>query len=216
MNTGKPHMVRLDTQEIFPIDRKLTVGRHPDCDYVVTVNDDSAGISGRHASIEVDGEYAWIEDLGSTNGTWVRGARIAQRTPLLPGERFLLDRLEFEFRAAVQAAAVSAAPGAEKTVFAGRHAGHLPPVPVAREAVSQLPPTPAAPAAAPPAPAPRPTPPAPLRAVPAPRALPERKPTASVHEAPPEPARASRPVLMYCIVALALLALAGAGIALLL
>jgi hypothetical protein len=204
MNTGKPHMFRLDTQEIIPIDRKLTVGRHPDCDCVVTVNDQSAGISGRHASIEVDGDYAWIADLGSTNGTWVRGARIAQRTPLLPGERFLLDRLEFEYRAAVQPSAASAAPVAEKTVFAGRHEVQLPPVPVSVEA-----------AASKPVPVPLSAPaPAPMRVAPvAPQLPPERKPA----EAPTEPAspRAnSRPVLMYIVVALGVLAVAGAGLAL--
>jgi predicted component of type VI protein secretion system len=210
MNTGKPHMVRLDTQDIVPLDRKLTVGRHPDCDYVVTVNDASAGISGRHASIEVEGEYAWIADLGSTNGTWVRGARIAQRTPLLPGERFLLDRLEFEFRAAVQVAAPSA-PVAEKTVFAGRHAGHLPPVPVSREpamtptsaALQEMAPTPprGAPVQAP--------------AV-ATRLVPERRSAATNAEAAAPRASTSRPTSMYIIAALGLLVLAGAGIALLL
>ena len=211
MSTGKPHLVRLDTQEIVPLDRKLTVGRHPDCDYVVTVNDESAGISGRHASIEVEGDYAWIEDLGSTNGSWVRGARIVQRTPLLPGERFLLDRLEFEFRGAMLAAA-AAAPVAEKTVFAGRHAGQLPPVPVSKEAVVAQPAAPA------PAPVPamlRRAPPA-LSAAPTPlRPEPQRRPAASI-EASPAQSKASRPVLLYLMVALGLMAAAGAGLALLL
>lgn len=132
MTSNKPHMVRLDTQEIIPVDRKLTLGRHPRCDYVVTINNESAGISGRHASVEVEGDYAWIEDLGSTNGTWVRGARIERRTPLLPGERFLLDSLEFEFRAAVQSGATVVAPMYEKTVLSGLRS-NLPPVPVSIE-----------------------------------------------------------------------------------
>lgn len=211
MNTGRPHIVRLDTQEIVPVDRKLTVGRHPDCDVVVTVNDQSAGISGRHASIELEGEYAWIEDLGSTNGTWVRGARIAQRTPLLPGERFLLDRLEFEFRAAVQPAAASAAPVAEKTVFAGRHAGHLPPVPVSMEAPAPAPMPAAVPAAMVPRLAPQP---AAMRAPAQPRPMPERRPAPVQHLALDEPG-AGKPVLLYIAIALGLVALIGAGIALL-
>jgi predicted component of type VI protein secretion system len=210
MNTGKPHMVRLDTQEIVPIDRKLTVGRHPDCDYVVTVNDDSAGISGRHASIEVDGDYAWIEDLGSTNGTWVRGARITQRTPLLAGERFLLDRLEFEFRAAEQLGA-STAPVAEKTVFAGRHAGQLPPVPVSREAVTAAPAPVVALASSSSVPRLKP-----VAAIPnAARPMREHKPAAP--DTPPEGrGSSSRPVLTYVAAALALAAAAGAGYMLLL
>ena len=214
MNTGKPHMVRLDTQEMVPLDRKLTVGRHPDCDYVVTVNDDSAGISGRHASIEVEGDYAWIQDLGSTNGTWVRGARIAQRTPLLPGERFLLDRLEFEFRGAVQVAA-SAPPVAEKTVFAGRHAGHLPPVPVSKETAEAKPsPSPSAQPVAPPVMPPRAA--SPAMAAPSPASSPAPQLKLTAPRAAVEQARAARPVMMYFVVALVLVAVAGAGIALLL
>jgi hypothetical protein len=131
--TTRPHVVRLDTQEIIPIQRKMVLGRHPACDYVVTTTNSSVGISGRHASIEVEGEYAWVEDLGSTNGTWVRGARIARRTPLLPGERFLLDSLEMEYRAAVQPGAAASAPAYEKTVMAGRRAMELPPVPASIE-----------------------------------------------------------------------------------
>jgi pSer/pThr/pTyr-binding forkhead associated (FHA) protein len=203
MNTSKPHLVRLDTQETVPVDRKLIVGRHPDCDYVVTVNDQSAGISGRHASIEVEGEYAWIEDLGSTNGTWVRGSRIAQRTPLLPGERFLLDRLEFEYRAPERAVAATPAPSTEKTVFAGRHEAQLPPVPV--PSVQAVAPRLAPASAAAPAPTPQ-------RA--ASRPVPEPDSAAGLTEAAPKKAGTSRP-LMYSIIALALAVLIGAGIVLL-
>ncbi len=204
-------MVRLDTQEIIPVDRKLTLGRHPRCDYVVTINTESAGISGRHASIEVEGEYAWIEDLGSTNGTWVRGARIEKRTPLLPGERFLLDSLEFEFRAAVQAGATVVAPMYEKTVLSGLRSSSLPPVPVSIEdSAPRL--KPANPRSAPVL-----APAAPKRAAPVvSREAPVHRQAAPVlpWEEAPVQAKSSRSTLVY--LALGFVALAGAAIVLLL
>jgi pSer/pThr/pTyr-binding forkhead associated (FHA) protein len=99
MSTDKPHLLRLDNQEIRPLAGRITIGRHPACDYVLSINDGKVGISGRHASIDVTGDGAWLEDLGSTNGTWVQEQRITQRTPLATGTRFRLDTLEFEFRA---------------------------------------------------------------------------------------------------------------------
>jgi hypothetical protein len=208
MTSTKPHMVRLDTQEIIPVDRKLTLGRHPRCDYVVTINNENAGISGRHASVEVEGDYAWIEDLGSTNGTWVRGARIERRTPLLPGERFLLDSLEFEFRAAVQAGATVVAPMYEKTVLSGLRS-NLPPVPVSIEdSAPRL--RPAIPMTAPVL-----APAAPKRAATAvAREAPVRRPAAAAPVWDDAPAKSARSMVMFF--ALGFVGLAGAAVALLL
>jgi hypothetical protein len=209
MVSSKPHMVRLDTQEIIPVDGKLTLGRHPRCDYVVTINNENAGISGRHASVEVEGDYAWIEDLGSTNGTWVRGARIERRTPLLPGERFLLDSLEFEFRAAVQAVATVVAPMYEKTVLSGLRST-LPPVPVSIEdSAPRL--RPAIPVTAPVL-----TPAAPKRVAPVVSREPLPRKPAAPAAAPvfeDEPAKSSRSMLIF--LALGVVGLAGVAVALL-
>jgi DNA-binding winged helix-turn-helix (wHTH) protein len=46
---------------------------------------DSPRVSRRHARIIVTGDRATIEDLGSKNGTFVRGARISTPTALDPG-----------------------------------------------------------------------------------------------------------------------------------
>ena len=55
--------------------------------------DDTAGIvieddrvSRRHALVTVFEDGARVNDLGSTNGTWVNGARIAVPHPLLEGD----------------------------------------------------------------------------------------------------------------------------------
>jgi hypothetical protein len=65
---------------------RFVVGRSPDCEVVL----DEATVSGRHALLEWDGAAAWLTDLGSSNGTWVNGAR-------LPGRMRLADRDALDF-----------------------------------------------------------------------------------------------------------------------
>jgi FHA domain len=52
----------------------VTVGRGGQNDLVLT-GDEFA--SARHARIEVRGDGAWVQDLESTNGTYVNGSRVA-------------------------------------------------------------------------------------------------------------------------------------------
>jgi pSer/pThr/pTyr-binding forkhead associated (FHA) protein len=47
---------------------------------------DSSKVSRRHARILVTGNRAVLEDLGSKNGTYVRGRRIDAPTPLKDGD----------------------------------------------------------------------------------------------------------------------------------
>jgi pSer/pThr/pTyr-binding forkhead associated (FHA) protein len=58
-------------------------------------------VSRRHALIQVDanGRRANIEDLGSTNGTLLRGAPIAARTGLVDGDAIQVGAVELVFRA---------------------------------------------------------------------------------------------------------------------
>jgi adenylate cyclase len=42
-------------------------------------------VSSRHARLSVENGECWIEDLGSTNGTWLGRARIAARARVAPG-----------------------------------------------------------------------------------------------------------------------------------
>ncbi len=61
---------------------ELTIGRHPDCDIQI---DDSA-VSTNHAVISAktnrylpDQTDIMLQDLGSTNGTFVNGVKVTQR-----------------------------------------------------------------------------------------------------------------------------------------
>jgi pSer/pThr/pTyr-binding forkhead associated (FHA) protein len=42
--------------------------------------------SARHARVEARADGLWIEDLGSTNGTFVNGARVTTPRKLQPGD----------------------------------------------------------------------------------------------------------------------------------
>jgi len=49
--------------------------------------------SARHATIEVQGDEWWIEDLGSTNGTLVNGVRITKRERVRFGDEIGVGRV---------------------------------------------------------------------------------------------------------------------------
>jgi len=51
-----------------------------------TIRFDIAGVSRRHARIRVDGANVVVEDLGSRNGTYVRGEKINGRAALADGD----------------------------------------------------------------------------------------------------------------------------------
>lgn len=65
----------------------MTIGRdaaHP----IALVND--MGVSRTHAQIVRQGDQTLIEDLGSTNGTYVNGVRISAPAPIKPGDTLQL------------------------------------------------------------------------------------------------------------------------------
>ena len=56
------------------LDRPLVVvGRHPRCDARL----DSDRVSRRHCVVTKDAHGVVVRDLGSTNGTWINGWRVA-------------------------------------------------------------------------------------------------------------------------------------------
>lgn len=72
----------------FPV----VLGRHPDCDVRLNVD----RVSRMHARIDLRGDRLTIEDLASTNGTFVNRRRIEQPTALAPGD--VIHFADHEFR----------------------------------------------------------------------------------------------------------------------
>lgn len=74
---------------------QITLGRAPDSTLVI--DDDYA--SSRHARL-YPSDGAWIiEDLGSTNGTWIDRTRITSPTVLLPGVPVRIGRTTLQLKA---------------------------------------------------------------------------------------------------------------------
>ena len=72
-----------------------TMGRAARADFIVDVS----LVSRLHCRFSLDQrDRLDVEDLGSTNGTWVNGRKV-ERAPLLPGDMVKVGRVEFRVRA---------------------------------------------------------------------------------------------------------------------
>jgi DNA-binding winged helix-turn-helix (wHTH) protein len=70
------------------------VGREPEA----TVWIDSATVSRRHARIVISGNEAMLEDLGSKNGTYLRGTRVTTPSRLVDGDEIHVGSAIVRFR----------------------------------------------------------------------------------------------------------------------
>lgn len=73
----------------------MVIGRSRTCDIVIP----SAKVSRQHAKVSFSGGELWIEDLGSANGVWHNGEKVAQ-TKVGNGDTFTIsdETLLFEVR----------------------------------------------------------------------------------------------------------------------
>ena len=76
---------------IIPLSGENTIGRKPENDLVL--NDTT--VSGLHCTILTEEEKVFIRDENSTNGTYVNGNRIAEKTELHPSDKISLGKQEF-------------------------------------------------------------------------------------------------------------------------
>jgi pSer/pThr/pTyr-binding forkhead associated (FHA) protein len=72
----------------------ILIGRAPECTLVL--DDDYA--SGRHARLSLQRGTWMVEDLGSTNGTFLGRARVQDPTPVAPGSPVRIGRTVLELR----------------------------------------------------------------------------------------------------------------------
>lgn len=68
------------------VGQRALVGRGDDVHLPI----DHDTVSRRHAALTFDGTSFMIEDLGSTNGTWVNGWRIDRPQRLMPGDELVI------------------------------------------------------------------------------------------------------------------------------
>ena len=79
--------------EALRIGPGLVIGRALACD--VTIDDSYA--SGRHARLYDRDGHVYIEDMNSTNGTYVNGARMQTQQELRPGDVIRIGDTELRF-----------------------------------------------------------------------------------------------------------------------
>lgn len=77
----------------FALDEETTVGRSPGC--AIPTSDDMYS-STLHARLFRHGEQLWVEDLGSTNGTFVNSERITRPIRLGKGDLLQVGGTVFE------------------------------------------------------------------------------------------------------------------------
>ena len=80
--------IRSGSREYELLDGENIVGR----DHAAAVRLNAPGISRHHARIIVSPDRVTIQDLGSKNGTWVRGRRIEDSAELNDGDEIRISR----------------------------------------------------------------------------------------------------------------------------
>jgi hypothetical protein len=84
-----------NTGELIPLaDAPLLIGRGSDA--AIRLDDDY--VSTRHARIASSGDQWYVEDLGSTNGTYVGSSRITQATAISLGTQIRIGKTILELR----------------------------------------------------------------------------------------------------------------------
>ena len=70
---------------------EVTIGRAPNCD--LPIMDDA--ISAHHARVSYHHSQWWLEDLNSTNGTFIGTVKVAVPTVLIPNDQFRCGNITF-------------------------------------------------------------------------------------------------------------------------
>lgn len=81
-----------EERQPLTVNREASIGRHPQC--TLTVNQPS--VSRRHAKLFFDGNTCVVEDLGSSNGTYVNNQRIT-RSALRSGDELRCGDFQIKY-----------------------------------------------------------------------------------------------------------------------
>lgn len=74
------------TDQAYPVSEEVMIGKAPESDIPLA---DDQFVSRRHARLCKDDELLFLEDLGSSNGTYLR---VRRPIPLEPGDEILIGR----------------------------------------------------------------------------------------------------------------------------
>jgi pSer/pThr/pTyr-binding forkhead associated (FHA) protein len=71
------------------------LGRAPTCQLCLP---DDGTVSRQHCLVELEGESAWVRDLGGRNGTHLNGEKIGQREPERPADGTVVTQMRQELQ----------------------------------------------------------------------------------------------------------------------
>jgi hypothetical protein len=80
----------------YPLDAVNSIGRDVNNSIVI----DDSFVSAEHALLTFRGRAWFVEDRGSTNGTWVNGHRVATYLPLGYGDELQIGRIRMRLERA--------------------------------------------------------------------------------------------------------------------
>ncbi|KHO14641.1 signal peptide protein [Acinetobacter baumannii] len=86
------------TGQEITVDRDMLVGRHQDADLLLQ----AAEISRRHAALLLKDQLLWVQDLNSSNGTFLNDIRIEQEKQLHDGDIVQFASFKFSVLAPAQ------------------------------------------------------------------------------------------------------------------
>jgi hypothetical protein len=98
--SGESELVVEDSEVLAPATRFLvrdgetSIGRSSASDIILKSDDYS---SGRHARLSRHGGLLYVEDMGSTNGTFVNGRKTVGATPLRHGDTVRIGSTTFRY-----------------------------------------------------------------------------------------------------------------------
>lgn len=92
--SGARYWLLWETRQVPLAAGENVVGRAPDAGIWI----EAPGVSRHHARILLDGATATIEDLGSKNGTYLRGERLTSAAVLRDGDQIRLGSVLITFR----------------------------------------------------------------------------------------------------------------------
>jgi uncharacterized RDD family membrane protein YckC len=95
-----------NTGRQFDLAGSTTIGRDPTAGIVI----DDAEASRRHASVSVQGEVVTVEDLGSTNGTFLNGQRTSGAQTFGTQDKLRIGTTVFELRVSAAATQLGTPP----------------------------------------------------------------------------------------------------------
>ncbi|MGI9614895.1 MAG: FHA domain-containing protein [Acidimicrobiales bacterium] len=97
-NSGPPKLVVLEPPSEagreYPVNGEVTIGRAASCHITL----DDTYISQLHARVSNDDTGVVVEDLGSTNGTYLNRQRVTSRVSGAAGDRLQLGGIVMELR----------------------------------------------------------------------------------------------------------------------